>query len=42
MQTAAPEAFDIEDEAEPVKQLYGLDQKHCRHFALDSCGRVDG
>jgi len=33
MQTAAPEAFDIERESEDVKQLYGLDQKHCRHFS---------
>jgi hypothetical protein len=33
MQTAAPEAFDIEHEAEGVKGLYGLDQPHCRHFA---------
>lgn len=33
MQTAAPEAFDIEREPENVKRLYGLDQKHCRHIA---------
>ncbi|HUR46621.1 MAG TPA: DUF1501 domain-containing protein [Candidatus Saccharimonadales bacterium] len=33
MQTAAPEAFDIEHEPSHIKQLYGLDQKHCRHFA---------
>ncbi len=33
MQTAAPEAFDIEREPDHIKQLYGLDQKHCRHFA---------
>ena len=33
MQTAAPEAFNIEGEPEPLKRLYGLDQKHCRHFA---------
>jgi hypothetical protein len=33
MQTAAPEAFDIEREPNHLKQLYGLDQKHCRHFA---------
>ena len=33
MQTAAPEAFDIEHEPEHVKHLYGLDQKPCRHFA---------
>lgn len=33
MQTAAPEAFDVKGEPESVKQLYGLDQKHCAHFA---------
>ncbi len=33
MQTAAPEAFDVQREPEHVKQLYGLDQKHCAHFA---------
>ena len=33
MQTAAPEAFDIKGEPEHVQQLYGLDQKHCAHFA---------
>jgi hypothetical protein len=33
MQTAAPEAFDIEHEPADLKQLYGLDQPHCRHFA---------
>jgi len=33
MQTAAPEAFDIHKEPEHVKNLYGLDQKHCTHFA---------
>ena len=33
MQTAAPEAFDIRSEPEHVKKLYGLDQKHCEHFA---------
>ena len=33
MQTAAPEAFDIGKEPEPIKKLYGLDQKHCSHFA---------
>ncbi len=33
MQTAAPEAFAIEREPEPIKHLYGLDQPHCRHFA---------
>ena len=33
MQTAAPEAFDVEQEPEHLKRLYGLDQKHCRHFA---------
>jgi len=33
MQTSAPEAFDIESEPAHIKQLYGLDQKHCTHFA---------
>jgi len=33
MQTSAPEAFDIESEPAHIKQLYGLDQKHCSHFA---------
>lgn len=33
MQTAAPEAFDIQQEPEHIKNLYGIDQKHCRHFA---------
>jgi hypothetical protein len=30
MQTTAPEAFDVEREPDQVKQLYGLDQPHCR------------
>ncbi len=33
MQTSAPEAFDVKDEPEHIKKLYGLDQKHCSHFA---------
>lgn len=33
MQTAAPEAFDVKGEPEHIQQLYGLDQKHCAHFA---------
>jgi hypothetical protein len=33
MQTAAPEAFDVKDEPEHIKKLYGLDQKHCAPFA---------
>ncbi len=33
MQTAAPEAFDIQGESQSLKELYGLDQKHCSHFA---------
>jgi hypothetical protein len=33
MQTAAPEAFDIEREPEPVRRAYGLDNKACAHFA---------
>jgi hypothetical protein len=33
MQSAAPEAFDLEREPEYLRKLYGLDQKHCAHFA---------
>jgi len=33
MQTAAPEAFDVSQEPEHVKKLYGLDQPHCAHIA---------
>ena len=33
MQTAAPEAFDVANEPEHIKKLYGLDQTHCAHFA---------
>lgn len=33
MQTAAPEAFDIKREPEHIQHLYGVDQKHCAHFA---------
>lgn len=33
MQTAAPEAFDVQREPEHIKQLYGLDDKRCAHFA---------
>ena len=33
MQTAAPAAFDVSREPEHVRKLYGLDQKHCSHFA---------
>lgn len=33
MQTAAPEAFAVANEPEHIKQAYGLDQKHCAHFA---------
>lgn len=33
MQTAAPDAFDVDHEPEHIKALYGLDQKHCSHFA---------
>ncbi len=34
MQTAAPEAFDVNKESESIRKLYGLDQKHCSHMAL--------
>ena len=33
MQMAAPEALDLNREAEPVRQMYGLDDPKCRHFA---------
>ena len=33
MQSAAPEALDVQQEPAHIKQLYGLDQKHCEHFA---------
>ena len=33
MQTAAPAAFDFSTERETIKRLYGLDRKHCTHFA---------
>jgi hypothetical protein len=33
MQTAAPDAFDIKKEPENIRELYGVDQKHCAHFA---------
>ena len=33
MQTAAPEAFDISLEPQHIQKLYGVDQKHCTHFA---------
>ena len=34
MQTAAPEAFDVTREPEHIRKLYGLDQPHCAHMAL--------
>ncbi len=33
MQMAAPEALDLNREAEPVRRMYGLDDPKCRHFA---------
>jgi len=33
MQTAAPDAFDLKNEPESVRKLYGLDQPHCSHMA---------
>ena len=33
MQSAAPEALDLDSEPDHVKKLYGLDQKPCQHFA---------
>ncbi len=32
MQTAAPEAFDISQEPEKIRQEYGVAEKHCGHF----------
>jgi hypothetical protein len=34
MQTAAPDAFDVNKEPESVRKLYGIDQPHCAHMAL--------
>ncbi|MFN3485216.1 MAG: DUF1501 domain-containing protein [Planctomycetota bacterium] len=33
MQSAAPEAFDLDREPDYIRKLYGVDQKHCAHFA---------
>ncbi len=33
MQMAAPEALAIDKEPEPVRKLYGIDDKRCSHFA---------
>lgn len=33
MQSAAPEAFDLDREPEHLRKLYGLDHKPCAHFA---------
>lgn len=33
MQTAAPDAFDIKKEPDSIRELYGVNQKHCAHFA---------
>ncbi len=33
MQSAAPEALNIDAESEPLKKAYGLDNKKCAHFA---------
>lgn len=33
MQIAAPEALNLQREPEHVQRAYGLDQKHCSHFA---------
>jgi hypothetical protein len=33
MQTAAPEAFDVSKEPEHIRKMYGVDEKHCGHFA---------
>ena len=33
MQMAAPEALDIDRESATIRQLYGLDNPKCAHFA---------
>ena len=33
MQSAAPEALDIEQEPKHIRDLYGMDDKKCAHFA---------
>ena len=33
MQTAAPEAFDVNREPKSIHALYGMDDKRCSHFA---------
>lgn len=33
MQTTAPEALDIAAEPKHIQQLYGVEQKECKHFA---------
>jgi uncharacterized protein (DUF1501 family) len=33
MQTAAPDALDLNKEPEHIHKQYGTDQKHCTHFA---------
>ena len=33
MQTAAPEALDLSNEPQHIKDLYGIDVPHCNHFA---------
>lgn len=33
MQMAAPEALDVDKESQATRQLYGLDDKRCAHFA---------
>jgi hypothetical protein len=33
MQMAAPEALDVASEPEPIRALYGIEDKRCAHFA---------
>jgi hypothetical protein len=33
MQSAAPEAIDVDSEPEHIRKLYGVDDKRCAHFA---------
>lgn len=33
MQTTAPDVLDVDQEPKQVRDLYGMDEKHCKHFA---------
>ena len=34
MQTEAPDVMDLSKEPEHIRKLYGTDQNHCKHFAV--------